>query len=296
MTTFQRQVYFADQQFPFFIDKYTIRKGEVIPPHSHDFVELVYVVDGNATHELADHTYQLSTGDVFVIEPGVSHSYSCVGTEDTTVYNVLFGLEIIKRELESLTQLPSFIDFFYLAPFLRKSVAFLPYHSLKELECLAIEQHLATLRYEYDAKHEGFELIIKTRLIEMMVLLSRFHSERRTPATDNLQDADWIAAVKNYVEQHYNQLFTLDQLARMCGMSVSSFTSKWKSATGLSPMAFKQRVQMQHACRLLDDTSRKVLDIAHEIGMNDISFFNKVFRKHTGLSPRTYRQRSRQLD
>jgi len=51
MTIYEGQQFFADADFPFYIDRYTIKRGELIPPHAHNFVEFVYVVSGSGLHE-----------------------------------------------------------------------------------------------------------------------------------------------------------------------------------------------------------------------------------------------------
>lgn len=296
MTTYQGRNFFRDARFPFFIERYTIRKREVIPAHTHDFMELVYVAGGSGSHEMAGRRYELSTGDVFILEPNVYHSYAGSEEEDAIVYNVLFDLDFLKQEFEVLQQMPAFVDFFYLAPFLRRNAAFVGYHPLLEHQRHVLEANLQTILREFLEKEDAYQLLIKTRLIECLVLLSRFHRDNQRDVLPAAGSADmseetYMNAIARFVELHYNQPITLEQLSRISSMSVSSFTAKFKKLHGQSLISYKQSVQIRHACELLDRTSRKVLDIAHETGFNDISFFNKVFRKHTGLSPRSYRQR-----
>ncbi|MFC5649100.1 AraC family transcriptional regulator [Paenibacillus solisilvae] len=291
MTTYTRESYFQDDRFPFYIDLCTIHKGNQIASHTHDFIELVFVVEGNAEHEVSGHHYKLAAGDVFVLEPNVYHSYLASQDEDTLVYNVLFEAAFLEKELEVLQQLPSFINFFYLAPFLRKSQSFVPYHPLQAGQMLHIQSHLQMINDEFQHKREGYQLLIKTRFIECLVWLSRYQQENRKHAKrEEISDIAWIESIRNFVEQHYQQPLTLKQLSRLCGMSVSSFTAKFKEATGMSLLDYKHTVQIRHASELLlADTSKKVLQVALETGFNDLSFFNKTFRKHMGVTPRDYR-------
>ncbi len=80
MFVYEGQNFFADHDFPFYIERYAIKPKEIVYPHSHDFVEFVYVVTGGAIHEWADKSYSLAPGDVFAIEPNTHHSYT--GSED----------------------------------------------------------------------------------------------------------------------------------------------------------------------------------------------------------------------
>ena len=72
---YRKEYFFRDERFPFHIARYRIGRGQVIPSHTHDFVELVFVVEGDASHEMGGHTYRLRPGDVFVLEPSAYHSY-----------------------------------------------------------------------------------------------------------------------------------------------------------------------------------------------------------------------------
>ncbi|BBH18930.1 AraC family transcriptional regulator [Paenibacillus baekrokdamisoli] len=290
MTTYTSDSYFQDERFPFFIDLCTIRKQEHVPSHTHDFVELVFVVEGSADHEMSGHHYKLTAGDVFVLEPNVYHSYTASSDEDTVVFNVLFDAAFLQKELEVLQQLPSFIHFFYLSPFLRKAQSFVPYHPLQAGQKLHIQHHLQIINEEFQTKREGYQLLIKTRFIECLVWLSRYQQENRNGKQEEVSDQAWMESIRHFVEQHYQQPLTLKQLSRLCGMSVSSFTAKFKGATGMSLLDFKHAIQIRHASEMLrTDANKKILQIALETGFNDLSFFNKMFRKHTGVTPREYR-------
>lgn len=290
MSVYAGEHYFRDPTFPFHMDRYVIGRNQHIPSHTHDFVEFVFVVSGCAVHEMSGHRYELKPGDVFVIEPDIYHSYTASAEVDTIVYNVLFDPRLLRVELESLLQLPAFVQFFYLRPFLRRNASFVPYQSLNPEEKQTIESHLHVMHDEYKTMRDGFQLLIRTRWIETMIWLSRYLEQ--PPPTEKLAigDRKWIDSILHVIETHYNQPLTLEQLSRSSGMSVSSFTAKFREATGRSPMDYKQGVMISHACALLTGTGRKVLDIAHETGFNDISFFNKMFRKHTGMTPKQYRQ------
>ncbi|MNI11218.1 HTH-type transcriptional activator Btr [compost metagenome] len=291
MTVLFGEHFFLGKHFPFHIDRYTIRPDEHIAPHTHDFIELVFVVSGSAVHHMSGHRYQLKAGDVFVLEPNVYHSYRGDSTTEAVVYNVLFDPGLLRKELDALMQMSSFIHFFYFLPFMRRSASFIQYQPLQPDEKATIEAHLETIWGEYMGKREGYQLLIKTRWIECLVWLSRYMKADMHAEETSVSDREWIDSVRHFIEQHYQQNLTLTQISRISGMSVSAFTAKFKSATGSSLLDYKHEIQIRNACELLSDTNHKVLDVGHEVGFNDISFFNKIFRKHRGLTPREYRQK-----
>lgn len=290
MRVLEGNAFFRDASFPFHIHQCRIGRNEIVSSHTHDFVEFVYVVAGGALHEMADHRYALSPGDVFVLEPQTVHSYAGSGTEEAVVYNILLRKEWLQQDLDALLRIPSFIHFFYLSPFLRKHAAFVPFLPLHEQQRLQMEFHLKTIHDEFVAREAGYELMIKMRWIECLVLLSRFHERNRSGRQSPLSDEAWMDSILHFVRQHCRQSLSLQQMSRTSGMSVSSFTAKFKKATGMSFLDYKQSLQIRHACELLSRTDRKVADIALDAGFQDISFFHRTFRKHVGTTPRQYRE------
>lgn len=280
--------HYRDNRFPFHIERRVIERNQFIALHAHDFIELVYAVGGNADHELAGVSYQLGKGDVFVIEPNILHSYRCSSDEDTIVYNVLFDPEFLRHELNTLLLMPEFARFFYLLPFIRNGSSFIPFQHLPEDKQIIILHHLDTIHAEYEAMLSGWQLMVKTRFIETLVCLSRC-LDPADLAKHGVSDLDWVDSVRHYIEINFREPITLAQASHMCGLGESSFKSKFKSATGRSLLDYKHDVQIREACKLLRDTDRKIVDIAMEVGFSDVSFFNKLFRKHRGITPKQYR-------
>lgn len=291
MELYSSDDHFTDFGFPFNMIRHDIQKNEVVHTHQHDFYEMVYVFKGKSRHELANHVYELSPGDVFFIEPEVSHSY--IGDEhtETIIYNVIFQKSLLQQDLDILCQIPAFTDFFFLAPFLRKSAAFYPHFSIYGHDKDIFESHLIAIMNETNQKKPGYQLIIKTRFIECLVHLSRFHEQILTRKKPDQEHPEWLGTIISFLKQHYDQAFTLEQLSSMCGMSVSSFTTKFKNHTGKTLKEFKHDMQIEYACHHLKETNLKIVDICYHVGFDDLSFFYKVFRKKMKMTPLQYRKK-----
>lgn len=68
-------------------------------PHKHDFLEMVYVIEGKAYHELNGRNAIIEKGDYFIIGYEAYHQYYSVGNKDFVIINILFKPEIIDRVL-----------------------------------------------------------------------------------------------------------------------------------------------------------------------------------------------------
>ncbi|MEF3305604.1 AraC family transcriptional regulator [Paenibacillus sp. GYB003] len=276
------------EEFPFFTNKYNIVAGQTIERHAHDFVELVYVLEGGALHEMGGHLYTLRQGDLFVIEPGAAHSYKGAPDRRTVVYNVLFDRNLLYRELATMEDVVPMLEFLYLSPFLRKSSVFRPHLHVEGKQRLQLENHLETLLQETKRKEPGYQLVVKARMIECMVVLSRQCAPDAVTVAEPT-DRQWMEAVVLLIKENFDKPLSLEQISRLCGMSVTSFSHKFKAHTGKTFLEFKHEAQIEAACGLLAQTDHKTIVIAHEVGFEDVSFFYRVFRKKTGTTPSGYR-------
>ena len=97
----------------------------------------------------------------------------------------------------------------------------------------------------------------------------------------------------DYIRGHYAEEFDLNDLASGCGLNATYFCKAFKDHTGMTVFEFINNIRIQKACLLLKSTEMPVIDVAYGVGYNNISFFNRYFKKVTGESPRDFRVRSR---
>ena len=91
----------------------------------------------------------------------------------------------------------------------------------------------------------------------------------------------------------YDQPLSMEELARECCMSVSTFGRMFRRTMGTTPLAFLRSIRLTVACHLLLHTDRSILEIAGEAGFATLSSFNRAFRAERGASPREYRRQMR---
>lgn len=104
------------------------------------------------------------------------------------------------------------------------------------------------------------------------------------------QDKD-IARAQDWIEQHYQQQSNINALAAMVNLSPRTFSRRFKSATGVTPLAYIQNVRIEQAKKQLEGTLATPEQITHEVGYEDISSFTRLFKVNTGLSPTQYRNK-----
>lgn len=276
-----------DEAFPF--RAFPAPVPASIEPHTHDFMELVFVVEGEGRHEIAGLPTNIAAGDVYLISPGVSHAYRV--QRSVTVYNVIFDTELIRKEIDLLAGNDSFFGFFYVEPFLRRTNPMRPYLNLQRSDRVRLRQMIETLIEEDRARQSGYQMFIKAQLIQVLIFLSRCFAASERPLTlDGGDEAEMVRRICGFIELHRSQPLTLDQVSAMCGLGTTAFSAKFKKHTGQTFVEYRNRLRIEQACRDLRETSHKIVDIAMNAGFDDLSHFNRVFRSLTGLSPRRYRE------
>jgi len=94
---------------------------------------------------------------------------------------------------------------------------------------------------------------------------------------------------QQWLQDHLDQPISIAQLAGVLGTSSRSLNRRFKEATGFSPQAYLQSQRIARARDLLRRSNLSVSEIAWQVGLQDISYFSKLFRQHCGMPPLQYR-------
>lgn len=93
-----------------------------------------------------------------------------------------------------------------------------------------------------------------------------------------------------FMEQHFSEDITLEQLAELTGVSLQHFCRIFRAQTGMRPMEYLARRRVSEAKRLLGSTGKSVAEIAEMTGYRDPTYFGAVFRRYEGTTPTEYRR------
>lgn len=288
MTYLTNDHFLESPAFPFNMIAYQV--NDVIFEHAHEFVELVYVSTGRGWHIYRGEKFAISEGDVFVIEPEVVHAYDIDPASPFEVYNVLFHPSFLSRELKALSEVDSYVDFFYMEPFIRNSVMFQTRLTLSIQQQSEMEYLFRKLLGEFTGKEAGYRFLVKTKLIEILVTLSRYYAKKETSMAEQPNIHILLNRVCDFIDAHCEKSITLEQVSRMCGLGSTTFTMKFKNHTGCTFLEYRNEMRIRRAKRLLADTDDKIIAIAHQTGFEDVSHFNRTFKQHTQLTPREFRE------
>jgi AraC-like DNA-binding protein len=132
----------------------------------------------------------------------------------------------------------------------------------------------------------GSEAMVRLKLMESILLLYR----AGCPAAGSVNPAPFsIDAVQRFLQERYADPLTLPVIAARFGFNPSYFSRLFHQQAGVPLVEYINGVRIRRSCALLKRTSLGVLEIAFSVGYNNLSHFNRYFRKLMGMSPREYR-------
>ncbi len=124
---------------------------------------------------------------------------------------------------------------------------------------------------------------------ELDALIKKRESERREKVvTDNTQIK--VEAVRDLIETRYREPLSRYDLAAVVNMSQDHLGRMFKLLTGEKISVYINRLRVEEACRMLIETDLKIIDIAFDIGFENLRTFNLCFARTTGASPSVYRK------
>ena len=138
-------------------------------------------------------------------------------------------------------------------------------------------------------KPDYYELSVKGHLFHFFYLL---FSSQGAPVTFNRDKSlDKVKQIVSYIESHYTEPITVQSTADYLGFSESHFMKFFKQHLHTTFTSYLNGYRLTIAARLLLTEDDSILSISERTGFNNLSYFNRLFKKEYQMSPRAYRNR-----
>ncbi|WP_182199981.1 phosphoenolpyruvate hydrolase family protein [Paraliobacillus salinarum] len=99
---------------------------------------------------------------------------------------------------------------------------------------------------------------------------------------------DYVDFVKEYIQLHYNQEITLNELAEILNLNRSYLSTLFKNKVGVSFQSYLIQFRMNRACEIIEEEKVLLKNVADMVGYTDYVHFSKIFKKTKGMSPKNY--------
>ncbi|WP_138753108.1 AraC family transcriptional regulator [Paenibacillus sinopodophylli] len=109
----------------------------------------------------------------------------------------------------------------------------------------------------------------------------------------SVEEEERLRITIRYLNNHYLEPITVEQLARMAGMKRSKYSAAFQSSIGRKPLEYLNDLRIEQAIKLLEGNEQPLREIARQVGYNDEYYFNRRFTKRIGIPPGMYARLSR---
>ncbi|NQX61066.1 AraC family transcriptional regulator [Paenibacillus qinlingensis] len=256
--------------------------------HYHDEFEFNYVIEGSIVMEIDTNLIRVCAGDAVIINRKEIHSGYCENGEHCRMFGIIFKLDML------CSHEPDACQSKYLDPFLcgqYKFPSYIPnvpgWQSKVISEIVRIVESLQQQPFGYEWKIKSSLFSIMAEIIANKAFLT--HNGQKCLLNEKL---DRFQKTIAYIQERYNSHITIEDLAGVAGISVDHFYKFFKQISGESPVTYVNRHRIRMASNLLKYTDLSVLDIALQIGFDNVSYFIKTFKKYTGFTPRVWRKKN----
>lgn len=244
--------------------------------HSHDFLQVAFVMSGVGRCRIDGAVYELAEGDLMIINPGIMHQALIIEGNETP--NTDFFVSVSDFQLEGLEE--------NTLPLPENSPVL---HTTGELR-QRMFRICSSMDAENEARRQGQYYMMKSYATQILLLVIREQYE----AVERMKGRTFESGNKKYVveqiisyfEDHYHEKISLEQIAVNMYLSPFYISKIFKSETGDTPIRYLINIRLQRAKELLEqDEVSSIQEVAARVGYDDAYHFSKLFKKRYGISP-----------
>jgi AraC-like DNA-binding protein len=254
------------------------------PWHYHPEFEIIFVEKSNGVRLMGNHIGNFNDGDLMFISPNLPH----VWKNDKAFYqnnkDVWVDVYVIQFTENALTE-----KFFNLPEFTNVKKLFLLGQQgllIKGKNHKKISELIKKVYHSSGINRlvlflTTLETIANTKEYELLSSVGYTNSVNNT-------DTERITKVMNFLMENYSHEIKLEEIADLVNLNKSSFCRYFRSRTHKTFSQFLNEIRIAHACKLLINNNMTISEVCYETGYNNISHFNRQFKKITSLTARDY--------
>lgn len=259
---------------------------EPVPPHWHEEYEFLVITKGTGTASLNTRTTHIAPGDILFINAGIVHSFRGEANDPLGFFALDFGRELLSSYGNDDIQQK------YISRQANGELIFRDHFRREDPIWESIHTPLEEIHALCAQNMEENELLIKSDLLRIWHYLCR--DAEVTAFSLKKKDDEKVLLIKQilqYIQENYAQNLTLSGLAERFHMSEGQFCRFFKSQIRMTAIEYLNYYRIGAACDRLKEGTAPVSDIALECGYNNISYFNRTFRRYMHCTPGEYRHR-----
>ncbi len=254
--------------------------------HYHQEFELSFITEGSGSRIVGDSVEEFHPGDLIFIGPRIPHVWFSEapvlnqhsGRTLESVY-LLFNQEILPEGLTSLPELKHVNRAIQLS---ERGIR-ITGDTLNQVSRIMLQLPYLNSMKRLMLFYEIMDIIGESQ--SFTFLASADYIKTRFESTNNR-----VKKIHEFLMLNYHEEINLEKIAEMVHMAPASACRFFKFSTGLTIFEYLNKIKIDYACNLLLNTELNVVDISYDCGFNNLSHFNKQFRKFLGKTPTEFRK------
>lgn len=266
------------------IEKYTTKlhsEYPCVPLHWHDEAEFTLIREGICTYQVQLQTFTVKEGDLIFIPPVFLHSVGSLEREmvsDTYVFHMNF-LGAGMGDICSLQ---------YLSPLTNQTLV-PPFVIEKEHPLYKDALDLFTeIDDAWNTKKPGYELVIKSGLLRLIVLLLPYCTESSKVPVIQTEHTFKLKTALEYIAMHYTENISIGDVAAACYFSEYHFMRFFKKHVGMSCFDYIKNYRLEKAVELMNEEGMSILDASLSAGFRNLSYFYRAFKEKYNMTPKEW--------
>lgn len=255
-----------------------------VPLHWHSELELIVIKKGRGIVSADLEKRHVTSGDIILIRPGQLHSIEQDGPHSMEYENIIWKPELLISGESDLCAVS------YIIPLIKGEIPSdtfltpdLPYYR-------DASEYIRQIDLLCGTRPEGYQLAVKGILFQFFFLLISNRQKKETASASQMKSLEKMKMVLKYVEEHYPDRISIDDMAELTYYSKSHFMKFFKSHMGTGFIEYLNEYRLTMAERLLCSCDDTILSVAEQSGFDNLSYFNRIFKKKYGVSPGTWRK------
>ncbi len=259
-----------------------VKKEFNFPLHTHEEFELNFIVNAkNAKRMIGDHTDVIDELELVLVGSNLPHAWFTHQCESEEIYEVTiqFHRDLFDEKLLRRNQLS------FIRTLLERSAKGILF---SQETAQALKPRFMNLHHK-----SGFDSVLELMSILHDLSISR---NMRTLSLTSFSNESLsynsrrIEKAFEYMQNNYDKNITLEEMAKLVGMTEVSFSRFIKKRTGKTFIDSLNEIRIGHACRLLIDTTHTIAEISYQTGFNNLSYFNRIFKNRNHCTPKEFRE------
>ena len=242
-------------------------------PHTHNHMELFFIVGGKGQFLIDDQLYPVDVNTLVMINPNVTHTEVSLNAQPLEY--IVLGIDGIELATSNTSNGQFSI--------------------LNHYESMEISSCLRNILREMEQKNPGYEDVCQAYMEILIIRLMRTTTLAMPAEPQTVSINRQCAAVRRYIDLHFKESLTLEQLAEEGHMNKFYLSHAFKKEYGLSPINYMISKRIDESKYLLAETDLSMSQIAQLLGFSSLSYFSQVFHRTQDITPKEYRQSQRNM-